>query len=367
MRVLASLMIFALLAVACDGGDGESTPTGITIPRVLTAQTFVAFDPAQGQHPEGLIADGDGLLVGFAALGRVVRIDSAGQMTPAFELDPPFPPFNGSLSGILLGLSRGPDGATYAAVAALEPSVTSGIYRAPPGADRATLFASDPSLRFPNSLAWDDKGYLYVTDSLHGTLFRVSLTGKTEAWVQHALLSGKLESCPGNAGFFGTGANGVAFVDGELRVANTHDAKIITVPIEADGSAGTPTLFAGPDCDHLAGADGIVAMGDGSLLVTAQNAHQVVWVSPDGQTLRTLIAGDPLDQPANLIRTGEAEVMLVNVAFFSAPEAARPGVVRLTLGPSSEVLAQQRASSEETSGSRDLSSVGRAQRSEDRR
>src|SRR5438270_833058 len=117
-----------------------------------------------------------------------------------------------------------------------------------------TLFAKHPEMVIPNGLVFDAAGQLYVTDSAAGAVFVVSRAGEVQKWLTDALLTGGKDSCGAGKGVvvpFDIGANGVAIKDGALYVTNTDKGSIVRIPIQSNGAAGAPSLFAGPSCDDL--------------------------------------------------------------------------------------------------------------------
>lgn len=80
----------------------------------------------------------------------------------------------------------------------------------------------------------------YVSDSEMGALWRIPPDGSAELWLQHALLEGTDET----PGYPPLGANGVAYWQDSLFVANLEKGHMIRIPILAQGQAGEPELVA---------------------------------------------------------------------------------------------------------------------------
>ncbi len=74
-----------------------------------------------------------------------------------------------------------------------------------------------------------------------------------------------------------------------LFVTNSDRASIIRIPIEANNSAGEPEVFIGPDCQDLAGADGVVFDESANDLIVAVNKlDKIVKVSIDNRSISLL-------------------------------------------------------------------------------
>jgi sugar lactone lactonase YvrE len=166
----------------------------------------------------------------------------------------------------------------------------------------AAPFATDPGMVFPNGLAFTAGGDLLVTDSAAGTVFKVTPAGAVTPWITDALLAGQKDFCGAGLGSFDIGANGIAIdADGTVWVANNDKASIVKIPVSG-GAAGAPELFAGPDCDALGGADGLVVDADGSLIGLAigeVGGQRSLFVT--SFALLTASAGEPA-HPALLAR-----------------------------------------------------------------
>ena len=89
---------------------------------------------------------------------------------------------------------------------------------------------------FPNGLTFDPRGNLYFTESWNGGVWKVE-RGQSVAtiWSAHNLLA------PAPGGF---GANGIVYKEGSIFVANSDQVTLVKIPMNHDGSAGTPAIFA---------------------------------------------------------------------------------------------------------------------------
>lgn len=95
----------------------------------------------------------------------------------------------------------------------------------------------DPeAVPFPNGLTFDPHGNLYFTESWMGGVWKVERGQSTASlWLAHELLASP---------YGGFGANGIAYKDGAIFVANTDQVTLVKIPVNEDGTAGSPGLFA---------------------------------------------------------------------------------------------------------------------------
>ena len=236
-----------------------------------------------------------------------------------------------------LGVRLDASGNVYVALVGATAADT-GVWRIRAGGGTPAEIATIPG-NVPNGLAFDHRGNLYVSESIGGTVYRVSRGGSVSVWSSSPLLAGT--SDPGPCGLvhpsgFPLGANGLAFTkQGDLLVANTTLGTIVRIPAHPDGRAGTARVFAGPDC-RLWGADGIALDNRDNLYVAANAERDIVRIHPDG-TLRVLAsfaAGDPLYTPSDIaFGTGRGDrdhIFITNFALFTGGTGA--GVVTMDVG-----------------------------------
>jgi sugar lactone lactonase YvrE len=251
----------------------------------VPVSTFVSLDPSAGEFTEGLAIDHRGnLYVGVAFQGAILKFAPDGTRSTLATLDVG--------DGLLVGLAADADGDVYAALDSFDPA-TQGIWRVSRTGTVARIAALDPN-GFPNGLAFDDHGNLYVTDSTLGTIWRIRACGRTAtAWSTSPLLAPR----PGPDG--GTGANGIALWHGSVYVSNSDDNSIVRIRMNPDGSAGAATTYARSPA--IGDADGIAFDSRGRLYVASSfRSNTLVRLAPDGtiQTLAT--AADGLDYTASV-------------------------------------------------------------------
>jgi gluconolactonase len=243
-----------------------------------------AFSELAGglDHPEGIAPGPDGRLFAGGEAGQVYAISMDGTVEEI-----------ASTGGFLYGVVADGDGAVYACdfgraeVAHVSPAGDVTTYSR--GTD------ADP-FRVPNFAAFDDTGYLYVTDSGgwaedDGVVFRVTPTGDAEVWTR-------------DVPRFPNGC--CVSEDGTwLLVVESHGRVVSRVPIRGDGSAGSPELVA-----ELPGSqpDGIALAADGTLYVGCYRPDRIYRIPPGGrpEVWAEDADGVVLNQPTNVAFVGEA-------------------------------------------------------------
>jgi sugar lactone lactonase YvrE len=306
--------------------DADSSDTGTDTESDVEVEVVVAFDPAAFELPEGLAIDGGEAIVGFAFTGAIERIALADGTRSPFATTPPPPPNTSFVTGV--GLDDA--GFLYAALVSFTDDATAGIYRAPAEGGEATLWASHEMMVFPNGLAWTDDGALFVTDSAYGGVFRIADDGTAEPWFADPLLAGDPTACGAN-GDLAVGANGLLWTPGALVVASSDQGVLVRIAIEDDGSAGAIETIAGPDCDALAGIDGIAFDAAGAVVAAINRADRIVRI--DGGAIEVLAEGEPLAFPASLAfdASGDLYVTSFSLDDFLGGGDPTPALVRVSL------------------------------------
>jgi sugar lactone lactonase YvrE len=314
-------MLVGLVAVV-----GLSLCAGVAPAGAADVQRLVSFDAALGETPEGLAIDKRGTFyVSLSPIGqlRAIEPDGTQRVVATLPVGSGFGP---------LGLAVDAPGNVYVAVATFE-AATHGVYRVTrDGA--ATRLPGTAAIAFPNGLTFDDRGNLYVTDSIQGAVWRIARGGSAEMWSQDALLLGD-GSTPLPVP---VGANGIAYRRRELFVTNTELGRIIRIPVSSDGGAGTPTLFA--QSGALGGADGLALDVHGDMYVAVIAQSTIVRVPLDGGAVETIAtAQDGIDWASSVaFGTGRGErktLYMVNFAIgpaFGFPAGSGPGLLAVSVG-----------------------------------
>jgi sugar lactone lactonase YvrE len=290
------------------------------------------------QQPEGLWELGIGAeagagtpIIGYAPLGTLVTVGADGGTQPfgAVGTGP-------AANTFTLGITTDSVQNVYVGVglAAANPMPATGIYKFAPAGGTGTLWsdgsAVTPPMNFPNGLDFVGSD-LYVADS-GGTIYKIAPSGAATVWSTDPLLA-PAPSLPTLCGFpLLLGANGIVHDANNFYVANTDFGRLVKIPIQADGTAGTATALV-DTCD-FSGADGLAFdTTNDTILVAVNIKNRIERVSLTG--VRTILAsGPPLDAPASLFiesTSSGRRLLVTNASFFSSPDAATPGLLTLPL------------------------------------
>jgi sugar lactone lactonase YvrE len=314
------LVFIALVTVVLFIGGS----VGMAMAASQEAATIVTFDPDLGQLPEGVTVDKQGnIFAGLAPLGQLVKI------RPGSGEAEPF----GAISGLqvgdigLLGLATDAPGNIYGGVFSANPDAH-GVWRFDRKTGVAERILGTEAILFPNAIAFDKQGTMYVTDTIAGAVWRVPKGSVAELWITDDLLAGD-----GSAGFpFPLGANGIAVRQNTIYVGVTESANIVTIPINVDGSAGTPEVLGNTGMP----VDGIALDVHGNVYVAAPLNNKLVRVNTDG-SVETVTESNLFDNPTSLVfGSGRGDRQSVYVVNFSValgtPLGAGPSVLRVPIG-----------------------------------
>ena len=173
---------------------------------------YSKLDESMGQRPEGLVVSGTTAYVGLAYTGEIVIYDLTSGTKGHFASGPNLQ--NGTL-GLMLGLAIHPTSKeVYFGVGSFNVAmVQAGIYKVPSAGGPPVLVASDAQMTFPNGLAFDATGNLYVTESASGLIYKVDVTaGTASIWLDDPSLKPNATNCTPNTPI-PLGANGI-FLEG---------------------------------------------------------------------------------------------------------------------------------------------------------
>jgi sugar lactone lactonase YvrE len=316
---IAFAALLAFMALATTGAAASNR-----------VETVVAFDPAAGEFPESITSDKTGdLYVSMFVLDQIRRIDRTGAQTVVARL-----PRGATPAGVKLDAS----GTLYVAATGFDlatgqtDATTRGVYRVERDGS-AQRIPGTGAIVFPNDVAFDNRGNLYVTDPAGGAVWRIDRNGAVARWLDDPLLHGTAELLG-----FPYGANGIAFSHGRLFVSNTELGLLLAIPIEPDGDAGEPTVMASSAL--LLGVDGIALDAHGNVYCAVNGQNMLVAVRVDGSIDVLATAADGLDSPSSVaFGTAESDhrsLFVVNFAVGS-PEPT-PRVLKLTVGVPGEPL-----------------------------
>lgn len=296
----------------------------------ISVSPFVQFNGAAFELPEGLVIDRNGdFFVSIVFSGEIKKVSKTGVVSSYAQLPGPHTGFSA------VGMVLDKDDNLYVARATFADETT-GVYRISANGTTVTKFASLP-IGIPNAMTFDKAGQIYVTDSLAGAIWRIDQNGQPTVWVQHPLLAGEAGPPLG----IPVGANGIVFDRGRrnLYVAVTDLGRIVRVPINRNGSAGTPEVFV-ENLATLKGVDGMAFDKRGYLYSAVNRQDRLVRISPSG-SIETIAEGSPLDFPATPVfgKGGDNKTLFVtNFALFRArgflPGSPAPSILKINLGNS---------------------------------
>lgn len=299
-RYAATLVAVAALATVTPGAQADDDGA--------TVEVLAHFDPAAGQFAEGVAADPRGnVYVSLSFTGEVWRSRSGGPVEP-FGAVPDIGPADFGV----LGLTVDRRGDVFVA-ALTEHDASRGVWRLDRDTGAATKLPGTEVIAFPNALAFDRTGKLYVTDSIAGKVWRIDRHGAVTTWSADPLLEGDGSLQQG----FPIGANGIVRDGRRFIVANLERGLLVELPIRGDGSAGTARVAA--EIDGL--PDGLDRGDDGEIFVALIGANQIARVDLDDDPaeIEIVAAGPPLQDPASVAvdPRDDDRVYVANFAIFT--------------------------------------------------
>jgi sugar lactone lactonase YvrE len=110
---------------------------------------------------------------------------------------------------------------------------------------------------------------------------------------------------------------------------NSTQATLIQIPVNPDGTHGTPAIFAGPTCQLFA-ADGLAVDLRGNVYAAANIQNKIVRLTPD-RSITTIAAApaDPLVFPSAIaFETSFGLQKHIYITNFAGP-GGTPGVVTM--------------------------------------
>jgi len=281
--------------------------------------------------PEGLAADSQGrLYTAMSDSGEIIRLDGhGGYVHIAYVPSPEL-----GRAGHTWGLEFDSQGHLYAAYVWISKFYDendplhlacrdatdqySGIYRIDVDSGKTTPVLTRHEgwpVCFPDDIAADSHGNLYVTDLTLAGIWKIAPDGKFSLWSAHPLLQWPAD--PYNA--IPEGANDLVIdADGKnLYVVTDGDPALIRIPINADGSAGTPTVIA----RDLSPLDGVELDERGNIYVTEILRSELSVFSPDGTKRIVIATADtaPLVNPTSIVYR-KGTLCAANLGWNVTPE-----------------------------------------------
>jgi sugar lactone lactonase YvrE len=329
-------------------------PASMTLFRLHRAgfPSYIPFDRAQGEIAEGVAVDQAGNVYvavggpGGPRNGQIWKLSATGERSVLVDFGTP---------GVT-GLATDGLGNVYVT---RDVAPNNGVFRVDPSGHAVRLPGTE-QIVFPNSLAFDPEGSLFVTESFsfdppltpyaytnyiapafgRGGIWRIPPQGSAELWLRDDLLSGT-----GSLAFllpYPCGANGIGYFENALYIANTERSLVLRIPVLPGGAPGTIETVAqvpDPDPSFLAFGppvpDGLALDVQGNIYVPVINRNAVIRINADGNAWATLATvADRLDAPASLaFGTTLAERTSLFVTSLSfVPGFAGPSLIKLDAG-----------------------------------
>ena len=308
-----------------------SAATLLSVAAYAAASVSPVVTFAPPDLPESIRIDKKGdTYVSMLTTGEVRRISPDGTQSTLAVLGSGPTAFPGRR---LTGLAIDARGNVYAALN--DVPATRGVWRISRDGTTA-LIAALPFAGMVNGLAFDERGNLFVSDSLAGRIYKVDRDGLITAWSIDPFLVGATPTTCGRFPAGPGGANGLAFdKHGDLLVANTTMGAIVRIPVASDGDAQVANYFVEPTCE-LWGADGIAFDNRDNLYVAVNIQRKIVRIDPAGN-METVAAApdDELSAPSDMaFGTRMGNRKRIFITNFAAPPlgGGTPGVVTMHVG-----------------------------------
>ena len=204
----------------------------------------------------------------------------------------------------------------------------SGVYKVDAKTRKVTALATKAEgwpFCFPDDVAIDSQGNVYLTDLTYAGIWKISSDGKkVDLWSAHPLLNWSAKPYSGVP----LGVNDLVLDRQEKNIyaVTDGDPMVLKIPIKEDGSAGEPHAL---QPGGYSAFDGIELDAKGNIYVSEILRNEIWVLSPDGSQ-RILVANKlcaPLDNNTSLVMKGEV-LCTANLGFAHAkPEEADRTVV----------------------------------------
>ncbi len=321
-----------------------------------TFPSYIPFNGATFEFLEGVAVDKVGNVfvsmrsspVGPLPLpDQIWKFSPAGEKSKYAEFDSP--------GGGGCGLAVDAEGNVYMARNTVPGK---GVYRVE-ASGKILLLPGTEQIIFPDGLAFDQRGNLYITESYslsagepggfgQAGIWRVPKGGgPAEIWLRHELLTGVY---PPRVFPYPIGANGIIFYHNALYLNNTDKATVVRVPVQPDGTPGEPGVWA--QLQELPGPfsqigfpllpDGISMDVHGNVYIAIPSREAVVRINATDGSQETIasLPDFPLDGPVSLAfgtGKGNRESLFVTNLGYSGllvpgMSFPGPGLIKIEIG-----------------------------------
>jgi len=204
----------------------------------------------------------------------------------------------------------------------------SGVYKIDAKTRQVTALATRAdgwAFCFPDDVAIDSSGNVYLSDLTYSAIWKISPDGKkVEVWSSHPLLNWSPKPYSG----YPLGVNDLVLDKHEKNIiaVTDGDPMVLRIGIKQDGSAGEPQML---QPTGYSAFDGVEVDAKGNIYVSEIFRNEIWVLSPDGSQ-RILVANRmtaPLDNNTSLVLKGDV-LCTANLGFTHAkPEDADRTVV----------------------------------------
>ncbi|MBW2062030.1 MAG: SMP-30/gluconolactonase/LRE family protein [Deltaproteobacteria bacterium] len=202
----------------------------------------------------------------------------------------------------------------------------SGVYKVNPSTGKVTPVltrAEGWPVCFPDDIAVDNAGNIYVSDLTYSGIWKISPDGKVTMWCDDPLLNWSDPS-------LALGVNVIVLDKQQKNIyaaTTTIEGRIVKIPIKKDGSAGKPRFHSRMHTYF----DGIEIDDEGYIYASEPGLNQIIVVSPKAGfvTPRKVIArGAPLEGPTSLVLR-DGVLYTANLAYGWPDEAKSNTVIAI--------------------------------------
>jgi sugar lactone lactonase YvrE len=253
--LFASLASLPVIALSLQATAVKAQQTSV---QLVPAQTLASYP--EGSFLESIVIDPSGTMY-FSQheTGEVIKRSPDGALST----------WATNQNGVIAGLGLDNDGTLYAVGGTTgQPQAT--VYRISAGSIEPIMTIADA--KFLNGMTLLQPGVFLVTDSTAGLVWRIDTQNQTATiWLQDESLR------PQTPESRFPGANGIKVFEGAAYVSNSDRRQIVRVPIQADGTAGQPELFASDTV-----IDDFTFSEDGTLYFATHPTNTVAALCRDG-------------------------------------------------------------------------------------